>query len=87
MRYKKSVTLEADDSRIFGGNGDDTITINDLFGTGNQIFGDAGNDAITRWLLLSLAATRRISVDFFSSGYLDVSVLQFALLPYEFRQQ
>ena len=45
---KKSVALEADNSRIFGGNGDDTITINgDLFGTGNQIFGDAGNDAIT----------------------------------------
>ena len=45
---KKSVALEADNSRISGGNGDDTITINgDLFGTGNQIFGDAGNDAIT----------------------------------------
>ncbi|MFU2132012.1 Ig-like domain-containing protein [Gallibacterium anatis] len=45
---EKSVALEADNSRIFGGNGDDTITINgDLFGTGNQIFGDAGNDAIT----------------------------------------
>ncbi|MEH8033332.1 Ig-like domain-containing protein [Gallibacterium anatis] len=44
----KSVALEADNSRIFGGNGDDTITINgDLFGTGNQIFGDAGNDTIT----------------------------------------
>ena len=42
------VALEADNSRIFGGNGDDTITIKgDLFGTGNQIFGDAGNDAIT----------------------------------------
>ncbi|WP_230589054.1 Ig-like domain repeat protein [Gallibacterium anatis] len=44
----KSVALEADNSRIFGGKGDDTITINgDLFGTGNQIFGDAGNDTIT----------------------------------------
>ncbi|WKS97275.1 Ig-like domain-containing protein [Gallibacterium anatis] len=44
----KSVALEADNSRIFGGNGDDTITIKgDLFGTGNQIFGDAGNDTIT----------------------------------------
>lgn len=30
------------------GNDDDTITIKgDLFGTGNQIFGDAGNDTIT----------------------------------------
>ncbi|WP_039135966.1 Ig-like domain-containing protein, partial [Gallibacterium genomosp. 2] len=45
---KKSVALEADNSQIFGGNGDDTITINgDLFGTGNQISGDAGNDTIT----------------------------------------
>ncbi|BFQ94206.1 Ig-like domain-containing protein [Gallibacterium anatis] len=44
----KLVALEADNSRIFGGNGDDTITIKgDLFGTGNQIFGDAGNDTIT----------------------------------------
>ena len=44
----KSVALEADNSRIFGGKGDDTITINgDLFGIGNQIFGDAGNDTIT----------------------------------------
>ncbi|MEH8024079.1 Ig-like domain-containing protein [Gallibacterium anatis] len=44
----KSVALEADNSWILGGNGDDTITINgDLFGTGNQIFGNAGNDTIT----------------------------------------
>ncbi|WIM81652.1 Ig-like domain-containing protein [Gallibacterium anatis] len=44
----KLVALEADNSRIFGGKGDDTITINgDLFGTGNQIFGDADNDTIT----------------------------------------
>ncbi|MEH8026428.1 Ig-like domain-containing protein [Gallibacterium anatis] len=47
-KLNPSVALEADKSWIFGGNGDDTITINgDLFGTGNQIFGDAGNDAIT----------------------------------------
>ncbi|KGQ48524.1 hypothetical protein JL04_07745 [Gallibacterium anatis] len=45
---KKSVALEADNSRISGGKGEDTITIKgDLFGTGNQIFGDAGNDTIT----------------------------------------
>ncbi|KGQ37080.1 hypothetical protein JP35_09800 [Gallibacterium anatis] len=44
----KSVALEADNSRIFGGNGDDTITINgDIFGIENQILGDAGNDTIT----------------------------------------
>ncbi|STO38858.1 PUA domain [Gallibacterium anatis] len=44
----KSVALEADNSWILGGNGDDTITINgELFGTGNQIFGNAGNDTIT----------------------------------------
>ncbi|WP_039156527.1 Ig-like domain-containing protein, partial [Gallibacterium anatis] len=44
----KLVALEADNSRISGGNGDDTITINgDLFGTGNQILGEAGNDTIT----------------------------------------
>ncbi|MEH8108942.1 Ig-like domain-containing protein [Gallibacterium anatis] len=44
----KLVALEADNSRISGGKGEDTITINgDLFGTGNQIFGDAGNDTIT----------------------------------------
>ena len=44
----KSVALEADNSWILGGNGDDTITIKgDLFGTGNQIFGNAGNDTIT----------------------------------------
>ncbi|WP_231924878.1 Ig-like domain-containing protein [Gallibacterium genomosp. 1] len=45
---KKSVALEADNSRISGGKGDDTITIKgDLFGMDNQIFGDAGNDTIT----------------------------------------
>ena len=45
---KKSVALEADNSRISGGKGEDTITIKgDLFGTGNQIFGDADNDTIT----------------------------------------
>ena len=44
----KLVALEADNSRISGGKGDDTITINgDLFGTGNQILGEAGNDTIT----------------------------------------
>ena len=44
----KSVALEADNSWILGGNGDDTITINgELFGTGNQILGEAGNDTIT----------------------------------------
>lgn len=44
----KSVALEAENSWILGGNGDDTITIKgDLFGTGNQIFGNAGNDTIT----------------------------------------
>ncbi|MEH8125776.1 Ig-like domain-containing protein [Gallibacterium anatis] len=44
----KSVALEADNSRIFGGKGDDTITINgDIFGIENQILGDAGNDTIT----------------------------------------
>lgn len=32
----------------------------------------------------SLAATTGISVDFFSSGYLDVSVPRFALLTYVF---
>ncbi|MEH8097563.1 Ig-like domain-containing protein [Gallibacterium anatis] len=47
-KLNSSVALEADNSRISGGKGDDTITINgDLFGTGNQIFGDADNDTIT----------------------------------------
>src|SRR5699024_8270746 len=47
-KLNSSVALEADNSRIFGGNGDDTITIKgDLFGTGNQILGEAGNDTIT----------------------------------------
>ncbi|KGQ41772.1 Ig-like domain-containing protein [Gallibacterium anatis] len=47
-KLNPSVALEADNSRISGGKGDDTITINgDLFGTGNQIFGDADNDTIT----------------------------------------
>ncbi|WAX72627.1 Ig-like domain-containing protein [Gallibacterium anatis] len=47
-KLNPSVALEADNSRISGGKGDDTITINgDLFGTGNQIFGNAGNDTIT----------------------------------------
>ncbi|KGQ37739.1 hypothetical protein JP36_05015 [Gallibacterium genomosp. 1] len=47
-KLNSSVALEADNSRISGGKGDDTITINgDLFGTGNQILGEAGNDTIT----------------------------------------
>ncbi|MFU2123609.1 hypothetical protein ACLRAD_08530 [Gallibacterium anatis] len=44
----KTVALEADNSRISGGKGDDIITIKgDLFGIENQILGDAGNDTIT----------------------------------------